>query len=88
MTPFAAAQCRGWTTAAGFGRYPWSRWRVDTKGASVTLLLLAALGHTTDVRFYPLAAVGMPLHPMVLPGFGHTDRLLSKDLRSRRPSKG
>ena len=38
MAPFAAAQCRGWTTAAGFGRYAWSpRWRVSTKRAPVTL---------------------------------------------------
>jgi hypothetical protein len=59
------------------GRYPWSRGDVDTKGAPVTLLFLAVLGHTADVRFYPLAAVDVPLHPMVLTGLGHTDHLLS-----------
>ena len=75
MTTFTAAQSRGWTTASGVGRYPWSRGDVDTKGAPVTLLLLA--GHTADVRWYPLAVAGIPLHPMVLPGFGHTNQLLS-----------
>lgn len=77
MAPFAATQCRGWTLLrCVVGRYPWSRGDVDTKGAPTTLLFLLA-GHTTDVRFYALAAIGMPLDPMVLPGFGHTDRLLS-----------
>ena len=78
MAPFAAAQCRGWTLLrVRVGRYPWLRWSVSTKGAPVTLLFLAVLGHAADVRFYPLAAVGVPLHPMVLTGLGHTDHLLS-----------
>ena len=67
MTPFAAAQCRGWTTAAGLGRYAWSpRWRVSTKRAPGTLL--TPLGHTAGVRLYPLAAAGVTLNPVVLAG--------------------
>ena len=77
MTPFAAAQIQLCLTTSGFGRYLRPRRRVSAKGAPATLLLLTVLGHTADVRFYALAAAGVPLNPMVLTGFGHTDHLLS-----------
>lgn len=70
MAPFTTAHERGQTTR--IGRYPWSRWRVDTKGTPVTLLL-AVFGHAADVRFYPLPAAGVPVYAMVFPrtGFSH-----------------
>jgi hypothetical protein len=87
MAPFTATQCREWTLlGCVVGCYPWSCGNVDAKGAPVTLLLLAVLRHTPDVRFYPLAAVGMPLDHVVLTGLGHTNHLPSfVDLRSHGP---
>ena len=79
MAPFTAAQIRLRLTTLGFGvgRYLRPHRRVGTKGAPVALLLLTVLGHTADVRFYPLAAAGVPFDPMVLTGLCHTDHLLS-----------
>ena len=89
MAPFTTAQCRGLTLlGCGVERYPWSRWRVGTKGASVTLLTL--LGHPPDVGLHsPAALARIGLDPVILTGLGHTDHLLSvRDLRSRGPDEG
>jgi hypothetical protein len=47
MAPFTTTQCRGWTLlGCRVGRYPWSRWRVGTKGASVTYLHFLGIRRT------------------------------------------
>ncbi len=65
MAPFAAAQWSwvDYCSRFGVGHYPWSRWRVDTKGVPVTLLLT---GHPPDVRSYPPALSGIALDAVVL----------------------
>jgi hypothetical protein len=80
VAPFTAARMGLWLTTSqrfGCGHASRLRWSVDTERVPVTLLLLAALGHPADVRWYALAAAGVSLHPMILAGLGHTDHLLS-----------
>ena len=72
--------------AVRYGRNPWVRWSVGTKGAPVTLPLLLRAGHPANVRWYALALTSIPLHVMVLSRFSHLVSVgtsFLRDLRSR-----
>ena len=87
MAPFTAARMVLWFTTVqrfGVGHASQLRWSVDTKRVPDALLLLTVLGHRADMRFYALAAAGVALDHVVLPGSGHTSHLLSGRSRASR----